>query len=557
MIRKILNGKSKTITSAAILLGITSLLSRFLGILRDRILAGQFGAGSELDMYYAAFRIPDLIYNLLVLGALSAGFIPVLIEVMHKNDGDAKASVVPADIDDEDGLNKEKAWDLSNAVLNIMGLSIIFICAILAIFAVPLTRLLAPGFDAEQIRITANLSRIMFLSPLFLGISSIWGGILQSFKRFLVYSVAPIFYNLGIIAGAIFLGPDWGVYALAVGVVAGAFLHMAVQIPSVCMLGYRYSFKIFFDLHVKKITKLMVPRTLSLAISQLNLFVMTIIATTLAAGSLSAFNFANNIQSFPIGIFGVSFALAAFPTLSVLAARGEKEEFIKNYSNTVRQILFFIIPATILLVIFRAQITRIILGTGKFDWQDTTMTMQTLGYLSISLFAQSVIPLVIRAFYAFHDSFTPFLAGLISSLVNIFFCYLFVAQGRGVAGLGLAFSLSSIVNLILLWIPLRIKIGSLDEKNIVFSILKISLAGIALALSAQWLKTYLGNFFGTQTFLAVLIQCLAAGSISLVIYCLICLLLKSSEMQAFWNGLRARLPWLKLPAVGEEARSFE
>ena len=185
MIKKILNEKSKTITSAAVLIGLTGFISRILGILRDRILAGEFGAGLELDMYYAAFRIPDLVYNLLVLGALSAGFIPVLIEVLYKKETKENLENIG-----EESLDKKSAWHLANGILNLMMICVIVVCGLLAVFAHPLTKFITPGFTPEQIEITANLSRIMFLSPLFLGISSVLGGILQSFKRFLVYSLA-------------------------------------------------------------------------------------------------------------------------------------------------------------------------------------------------------------------------------------------------------------------------------------------------------------------------------------------------------------------------------
>lgn len=551
MIKKLLNGKSQTITSAALLIGLAGFLSRILGIFRDRILAGQFGAGSELDMYYAAFRIPDLVYNLLVLGALSAGFIPVIIEVLH-----GKQDAEKEEIDNEDVLDKKSAWDLTNGILNLITIGTVIICGLLAIFAVPLTKLITPGFSQEQIMLTANLSRIMFLSPLFLGISSVLGGILQSFKRFLIYSLAPIFYNLGIIIGALFFIDYWGIYGLAIGVILGAFLHMLVQVPTAWMLGFRYKLKLSFDHAVRKIVRLMVPRTLSLIIAQINLVVITIIASTLAEGSLSVFNFANNLQGFPIGIFGVSFALAAFPTLSALAARKDTAEFVKNLSNTIRQILFFIIPATILIILLRAQIVRVVLGTGQFDWNDTVMTMQTLGFLAVSLFAQSLIPLVIRGFYAFHDSFTPFLAGLISALSNVALS-IYLGNTMGVMGLGLAFSLSSIINLILLWVSLRIKIGSLDEKRIVFSVFKMCVAGVFLAVSAQGMKPLVASFFGTETFIGIFLQGTIAGLFGLLFYFIICYLLKSTEMIVFWQGIRRRMPWLKLWPHGEDMRRFE
>jgi len=203
MIKKFLNNKSKTIASAAIILGAASLVSRLLGLVRDRILAGQFGAGDELDVYYAAFRIPDLVYSILVLGAITAGFIPVFIDYLQKD--------------------KKDAWHLANSILNIIGTSLIIVCFILIIFAPWLIKLIAPGFSPEKMALTVKLARVMFLSSFFLGISTILGGILRSFKRFLIYSFGPIIYNLGIIFGALFLVEDYGLLGLAYGVVLGYF----------------------------------------------------------------------------------------------------------------------------------------------------------------------------------------------------------------------------------------------------------------------------------------------------------------------------------------------
>jgi len=531
MIKRLLNGESKTITSAAIIVGAASLASRFLGVIRDRILAGTFGAGDILDTYYAAFRIPDLIYNLIVLGALSAGFIPIFMHLLEKE-------------------NREKAYQLANEILNILIIGLFILCGILFIFAPQLMTLITPGFNAEKMAVTVNLTRIMFLSPLLLGISSVFGGILQSFKRFFVFSLAPIFYNIGIIIGALVFVKFWGVYGLAMGVVLGALLHLLIQIPTSVYLGFRYQPILKFkDESLKKIAKIMVPRTLTLGISQLNLVVITIIASTLAAGSLAVFNLANNLQIFPVGIFGISFAIAAFPTLSALALKTEKKDFIESFSNTTREILFFIIPATALMLVLRAQIVRVILGSGNFTWEDTVLTIETLAMFSISLFAQALIPLLIRGFYAFHNAKTPFIIGLISAVVNIFLS-LFLTKpfelfgynfNFGVAGLALAFSIATILNFILLWFALRIKTHSLDERKIIWSVLKISVATIAMAAVTQFMKFGIEPYFGTRTFVGIFLQGLIAGLAGIAVFIVVGLALRSQEMNTFVNSIRRRL----------------
>jgi len=546
MIKKLFTGQINSITIAALLVALSSLASRALGIFRDRILAGQFGAGDTLDIYYAAFRIPDLIYNLIVLGALSAGFIPILTKLIKDYKCDKGCS---------DSETNQEAWSLSNNVLNILSLILVVLSLLGLMFSPWLTRLIAPGFSPEKQALTSSLTQIMFLSPFFLGISSILGGILQSFKRFFFYSLSPIFYNVGIIIGAIYLVPLWGVYGLAWGVAIGAFFHMIIQIPAVLKLGYRYSFRMDFkDGNTRQIGIMMIPRTLSLAVNQINFIVITVIASTLAGGSLAIFNLANNLQSFPIGIFGLSFAVAAFPALSAVAF--DKKKLIDNFSNIFRQILFFIVPSTVLLLTLRAQIIRVILGTGQFDWNDTILTLNTLGFFSISLFAQASIPLLIRVFYARHDSKTPFYIGLICVIVNVFLS-IFLNKKFGVSGLALAFSISSVLNFILLWLILKMEIGEMDEVRILFSAIKFSIAALACGVTVQVMKLLVWPFIDMTRVWGVATQGLVAGLAGTLVYILFCYLLKSEELFSFWDSLRRRLSWKKVESIDQgEARGL-
>ncbi len=537
MFRRLFRQQINSITIAAALVALSSLASRFLGVIRDRILAGQFGAGTSLDIYYAAFRVPDLIFNLIVLGALSAGFVPIFTSLIKDFSCEHKTDC------GSDGKNKD-SWDLANNVLNLLLVGLIVLSAIGIIFAPFLTKLITPGFGLEEQATTTALTRIMFLSPLFLGISGILGGILQSFKRFFVYSLAPIFYNIGIIIGALYFTQWWGLYGLAWGVVLGAFLHMAVQIPSVYYLGFRYKFKIVWrEANTWKIGRMMIPRTLSLAISQINLVVITIIASSLSSGSLSIFNLANNLQSFPIGIFGISFAIAAFPALSESAF--DKEKLTANFSSTMRQILFFIVPATVLIIALRAQIIRVILGTGQFNWQNTISTMNTLGFFALSLFAQATMPLLIRVFYARHNSSTPFYLGLFSIILNIGLSF-FLGSSLGVAGLALAFSIANILNFVLLWIWLYFTIGNLDISNILISVLKFTASAIAAGLAAQIMKVVVWPFIDMTKFSGVFIQLIASAGAGILVYGLFCYLFKSEELFGFLASLQNRWPFKKV-----------
>jgi putative peptidoglycan lipid II flippase len=526
---KIFKQRADTIAGAAILVAMSSLVSRFLGIFRDHILASRFNAGANLDIYYAAFRIPDLLYNLIVLGALSAGFIPIFTGLV-KNFNDPKSPE-----------ENSSAWKLASNVVNLLLILLIVLSAAGIVLAPQIIHLLTPGFSGVEQEQTVRLTRIMFLSPIFLGISGVLGGILQSFRRFFVYSLSPIFYNLGIIAGAIFLAPRFGLIGLAFGVVAGAFLHMAVQLPAVFSLGFKHFWKIdWCDSNTWRIARLMVPRTMSLAISQIDLMVTTIIASGLAAGSLAVFNLANNLQSFPIGIFGVSFAVAAFPVLSNYAFN--KEKLVENFSETMRRILFFVIPATVFIITLRAQIIRVVLGAGVFSWNSTILTMNTLALFSLSLFAQASIPLLVRVFYARHDSRTPFYLGLFTVGTDIVLCLFFSAR-LGVAGLALAYSFSNILNFLLLWIRLHFTVGDLDIDRIVVSSFKFTVGAVAAGLAIQIMKVVIWPFIDMTTFFGVLMQLSASALAGVIIYALFCWLLGSEEFFSLLRSVRRRLPF--------------
>lgn len=531
MIKRLFNKEINSITVAAILVALSSLLSRLLGVYRDRILAGQFGAGEVLDSYYAAFRVPDLVFNLLVLGALSAGLIPVFTCLIKDFRGT---------VENLFGLENSEAWRLINNVLNLMLISLALLSALGIVFAEPLIKnFIAPGFSPELQIKTISLSRIMFLSPILLAVSSIFSGVLQSFKRFFVYSLAPIMYNIGIIIGALFFVPAFGIYGLAWGVVLGALLHMLIQMPTVFSLGYKYvPILDLADSHLRKILRMMVPRTLTLAVSQLNLVAITAIASGLAVGSLTVFNLANNLQYFPIGIFGVSFAVAVFPALA--AAASDNKKMVANFSSAIRQIFFFIVPSTVLLLVLRAQIVRVILGSGNFTWENTVLTFNTLGFFSISLFAQATIPLLIRVFYARSDSRTPFIIGLISVAANLFLAFYFSAK-LGVGGLALAFSIANIFNFVILWLMLHFVLGDMDENRIFKSVLKFSAAALACGYVTQLMKGIVWPLIDMTKLWGVLAQGLVAGVCGLIAYAFICWILRSEEMAVFISSAKTRL----------------
>ncbi len=524
-----------SITGAAVLVGATSLISSIIGMVRDRIFAHYYGAGSVMDAYYAAFKIPDFIYSLLIVGALSAGFIPIFISVMKRD--------------------KEESWDVVNGIINILG-GVVAVLSLIAIWQTPtLMHWLVPGFEGEKFDLTVRLTRVMFISPFILGLSSIFGSVLQSYKSFAIYSLTPIMYNIGIIIGAVVFVPMVGEIGLAYGVVLGAFLHLIIQLPSIFRYGYRYRPTLQLkNPAVRSIGKLIIPRILGMATRQINVLAITTLASTIGVGALAIFSFANNLQSVPSGIVGISFAIALFPTLSELAAEKNYEDIKDKISRTTRQILWLIIPFTVSILLLRAQIVRVVLGTGAFDWNATILTAQSLAFFSISLFAQSLIPMLARAFYALQDTWTPFVVGLISVFVNVGIG-IYAAPRYGIVGLVFGYSISMVVQVALLWMLLHRKLGSLNEHVVIRTLLKISLAGIGMGIVIQGFKYPLAALVNMQTFVGILTQGVLSGIAGFIVYGILCYYFKLEEMEIFVESMKKK--WMKMKSPDVEIGNIE
>lgn len=527
---------SESITRNAVLIAIMGIASRLLGLIRDRALASKFGAGEILDVYYAAFKIPDFIYSFLILGTVSAAFVPIFTELICRK-------------------KDEDAWKLVNVLLTVILVALSVLAIILFIFTPVLVEWLTVGFDPERKELVATMTRVMLLSPIILGVSSVMGGILNSFKKFFYYSLAPVFYNLGIIIGVVFLSECFGPIGLAWGVILGALMHLLVQIPETINSGLKFSFQ--FDLKNKNLYRiiiLMIPRALGTAVYQINLLVVTVIASTLTAGSLAIFTFADNIQSVSLGVFGISFATAAFPILSILWAEGKRRDFVERLIKTIRKILFLIIPISALTFVLRAQIVRVILGGGRFDWEDTMLTLECLGVFTISLWAQGIIPVLSRAFYAIQNTFIPFMVGIFSTAINVIIAVYLIKNNQILAifwkwlgynpevvgnfeivGLVWAFSISSIINALLLFFILRAKIGTFSKQGLFKMLIKVLVATLIMVFVTQAVKNFVGaESFGVKsTFLGVFVQLsLAAGS-GFVAYVILSYFLSISEVRYF------------------------
>ncbi|KPJ55282.1 hypothetical protein AMJ47_00165 [Parcubacteria bacterium DG_72] len=532
MYKRILNSETKTINRAAVILAVSSLLSGILGLFRDRLLAGTFGAGSELDIYYAAFRIPDFIAMVLIMGSISAAIIPLFSEYLVKS--------------------KEEAWKFFSNLLNSFLLFLVIISILMIIFVPQILRLIVPGFSGEKLQTTITLTRIMFLSPILLGISNIISGVLRVFKRFLVTSLSPIMYNIGIISGILFFVPRIGIKGLAWGVVFGALLHLLVQAPIIFSLGFKPKRALdFCHPGLLKAIKLTLPRTLGLAASQINLIVITAIGSTLAAGSIAVFNLADNLQRLPVTFIAASFSTAAFPFLALYFSRKEKEKLVQEFLGVFKQIIFFIIPISLLIFILRAQIVRVILGTGKFAWVDTQLTAACLGLFSIGIFAYGLSLLVSKTFYALQDTKTPALIALASILVNVCLSFFFIwvlrfnnifssfltrfldiekVDNSLVVGLPLALSISGIIQLVLLLAFLYKKVEIIKIKEILDFIVKILICSILLILASFLSLKIMAQLVNMQTFVGVFLQAAVSSVIGIAIYCVAALMLRLKEI---------------------------
>jgi putative peptidoglycan lipid II flippase len=519
---KFLHSESKTIIRAAVLVGVFSFVSRLVGFVRDRLLAGEFGAGDTLDVYYAAFKIPDLLFSLIVIGALSASFIPIFTKHYFEPD-------------------RVAAWKFANAVLHFIGIVMLGLSAILFVLAEPVSALIAPGFDSDKQQAVALFSRVMLLAQIFLALSAVFGSVLQSLRQYFLYAIAPVFYNVGIIIGAMFLVDFFGPIGLAWGVVLGAALHMGIQLYGCMQAGYKYEKRIGVrSPEIKQVISMTGPRLLGIAISQLMFVILTVIATTMQPGSVTIFQFSYNIQFFPIGVIGVSLAIAAFPLFSETLAKDDWEGFRQSFSSTIRQALFLLIPLTLLFLILRAQIVRVVVGAGVFDWESTILTADTLAFFALTFIPQSFIFILSRAFFAMRDTVTPLTAGVVGAFVGLITGFLF-RESYGVVGLGMAYSLYAIVNLILLWVPLRQRIGSLDEANIAQSLMKLTVAGLVCGLLTQAIKPFVSTLFSLDTFLGVFFQGFIAGMIGLAGYLGAAWLLKSTELHVFVETMHRRV----------------
>lgn len=439
-------------------------LSRVTGLAREVMVGALFGTSAAYDTYLAAFRVPDLLFQLIAGGAMGSAFIPVFSAAWVRGD-------------------RAGAWLLFSRVLNVVTLLLVVLAALAAAFALPLVRhVIAPGFDADQQWMTASLMRIMLLSTVLFGASGLVMGALNATQHFLWPAAAPVFYNLCIILAAWRLAPTWGVYGLAIGVVAGSLAHLLVQIPQLVRTGGRYTASLTVrDESVREVLRLMGPRVLGLFFVQMHFLVNTILASSLAAGSLSALNYAWLLMLLPLGVFSQSVATAVFPTFAAQVAAGNPDGMRRTFGQTLRIVLFVVVPSAVTLFVFGGVIVQILLERGEFGASSTQMVAAALALYALGLTGHAALEIIVRAFYSLHNTWTPVIVGIAAMGLNIALSFALVGR-MGFGGLALANSAATTLEAIVLFLLLGRRMGGIDGARLGSSLARTALASAALGV---------------------------------------------------------------------------
>ncbi len=453
-----------TLAMAASVVALGFLGSRLLGLLRTVVLAHQFGTSPDLDAYFVAFRIPDLIFQLLAGATLGSAFIPTFARIVA-------------------GRGERDAWRLASGVLNLLFAATLFFAVVGLLLAPLLVPLTAPGLGentGEQARLTSlsvDLTRIMMLSPVLFAVSGMFMGILNARHHFLAPAFAPMFYNAAIIVGAL-ISKD--VKVLAVAVVLGAVLHLAVQLPALRLVGMSWQpVWDWRDKAVREVGRLMGPRVVGLAAFHLNFVVATFFASTVGSGAISAVNYAWLVVMTPLGLFGMAISTAVFPRMAEQAARDEKQ-LQETVSKSLRLILYLTIPASVGLVILAKPITAFLLRSGSFDATSTDLVVSALVFYSIALFAHAGIEILSRGYYALSDTRTPVAFAVVSMIINLVLSLILVWP-FGIKGLAAALSIATIVEFTLLIRNLERRLGGLDAGHLVFSLTRTIASSVLMA----------------------------------------------------------------------------
>ncbi len=539
-ILSLLNREVKGLHEAAYLLGVFAILSQMLALVRDRLLAHHFGASATLDIYYAAFRLPDFIF----VSIASLFSLYVLIPFLSE----ASRQTIP----------EQRAF--LGRIISFFLTAIVAISIAVFIAAPALLRFLFPGFaDAAPFADLVFLTRILLLQPILLGLSNIAASITQTRGRFMLYAISPLFYNAGIILGILWFYPIFGLAGLGYGVVLGALMHLAVQMPFIMREGYLPSLtRAWRFVELKRVLLLSLPRTLALSANQIALLVLTSLASFMTPGAIATFNFSFNLQAVPLSIIGISYSVAAFPTLARLFSNGQRKDYVTQVQTAARHIIFWSLPATVLFIVLRAQIVRVVLGSGEFSWADTRITAAALALFSVSLVAQALVMLFVRGYYAAGDTRTPLLINIFSSTLVIAFAFGFLhlfntsalwryfmesllrvedLPRASMLMLPLGYTLASFINLGLFMALFHYQFERFS-KWFTRPLFESLSASVIMGFVSYEFLDILGRLFDINTFLGIFAQGFFAGMFGIAASISILWLLGNVEIREVWRSIR-------------------
>ncbi|MBI4093336.1 hypothetical protein HY417_00065 [Candidatus Kaiserbacteria bacterium] len=520
-------------------LAVSALLSSLLALVRDRLFAHTFGAGLELDLYYAAFRIPDLLFVL--VGSLVSVY--VLIPELSRR-----------------SFAGQKEY-LETVVLGFSVLSV-SLSSLAALLAPHILAALFPQFGEHGLHdeLTA-LTRIMLLQPILLGLSNILASVTQIRGRYVLYAVSPLLYNVGIIVGLLAFYPHFGIAGLAWGVVLGAALHLLVQLPSVVEEGFFHGLPRLREVSALFETMMIsIPRALTLSMNQLTSIGLTALAASLSAGSIAVYVFGFNLMTVPLSVIGASYSVAAFPTLASALSEGRVHEFIEYVATAARYILFWSLPSIALVVVLRAHIVRVVLGSGSFDWTDTRLTAAVFALLALSLAGQALILLLTRAYYAAGRTFVPFWIAVISTIATLLLARKFMVAfsdtavlnfferllrvedltGSTIVALPIAFSLVSLISALLLAAHFEWRYGGFFVR-IKRTFAHGALAALGAAIASYTTLVVLGPLSLSSTLASVFLRGFTGGIVGIAAAALVYAILRNEEYEGTLSAVREKL----------------
>lgn len=488
------------------------LVSRILGFIRERAVAELFGRSPATDAYWAAFAIPDLMYYLLIGGALGSAFIPVFTEYLARE-------------------KQEEAWYVASSFINGIVVLMLAFVTLGMIFAPQIAPLVAYQFRGEQLKLLIFLMRMMFPAVFFTALSGVGAAILNSYQRFGIPAFGPIAYNVCIIAAAYLLGPRFAIKGMAAGVVIGAVVNFSLQawFSSRHNAGYR----LLIDVNhpgPRKMLRLFLPTLLGLSIAQINLLVNQNLASGLAGG-ITALRLANRLMQLPLGLFATAISTVIFPTMTRQAALGQLDDFRRSVSTGLQIIYFITIPASAGLIVLATPIVRLLYQTGKFTSADTSATAVALIFYSLGLFTQSAVQHLTRAFYSLQDTATPVRVGLLTVAANIGMSAWFVQVARlGHGGVALAFAITSLLDMVFLIWLLKPKLGHLNGRAVLQSFSKSVVASLVMSVAVYFTLVLLDPHLNLARSLHRLVEVSAGVAVGAVVFLLSALALRMEEI---------------------------